>query len=225
MYDSMPFLRLLCIAGSKVGETEILPQIPRELKIEIQKLISQKITKWVSEAKPAANKEVRIISPRSLPAYSIAMMIRDQINCSASVSTNEKLVGLEWRDPVLCGEILEHLHAGNDRNYPTDPAFHDAHIFETQEELRIRWYVLLSELIRQALAKTAPTNIMLISSPELFYPITSELFHADLPRQMEAVELSVFRDGEMEVILHGRFREKTKSAYYNIEGLSLIGNS
>lgn len=220
-----PFLRLLCISGSELGRDRIFPNISKNEKLETEQLTIHKIKKWIHESENTSKKELEILSPSTMPAYSIAALIKNNIAHPKKIIIEKQLDVMEKRNSDYCAKILKRHYEEHCANYSDDSAFDDAQLFETRSELRIRWYRFLSDFITQAEAKNVSLNNILVSFPEVFYPLTRELFGGELTQRIEAFELSVFKHGDTEVVLHGRFREKTKSAYYNIEGLSLIGNS
>lgn len=220
-----PFLRLLCITSSAVGLERIFPNTTKEEQAGMEYLSVHKIKKWINESENTSKKQLEILSPSTMPAYSMAMLIKNSIAHSNKVITEKQLDVMQKRNPARCTEILKKFHDGNSANYKSETEFDDSRLFETRAELRIRWYRFLSHMIAQAQhLKDFPLNNILISFPELYYPIISELFMSEFPLPMEAFELSIFPHSDTEVVLLGRFRERTKSAYYNIEELNLTGN-
>ncbi len=119
--------------------------------------------------------ELEIISSPAPRAQGTAAVVAEVIGHLGPLLLLDEIASLTWRDQERALAACKGLSGKGYINYETEPIFADPTIFETPDEVRIRWYAFLAKYIRYAFLSNQ-RYASLVSHYEVFCPVVLDLF-------------------------------------------------
>ena len=219
---------ILALRHGKTAYTDIFPDITKEGEAEVRHFAHTAVLPWITKHSIAEGKLSVIASPAPR-AQGTAATILNELARPELIITERKLSPMIWRDNAAALHALGGLQGKGYFDYETEPVFADSKIFETPEEVRLRWYGFFAEYIRSnSKSSIIPNHAILVAHYELLCNLTHDLFgivstEENALRHNEPIYLSISptsTDGHVRIL--GQFRGKFSLATFDINLYSFV---
>lgn len=216
-------VRILCLRHCETNYTGIYPDLTPFGELRVRKVATDLAVSWV-EKHCIHPSQLAIVSSPAPRAYGTATILAQALGHHADiVTTSNELDAMQWRDQARALSACKGFYGKGYIDYETEPVFADPTIFESQKQVRERWYSFLSEYITAALAQKVAQYTIMVSHYELFCNIVNDLFgvvasESTALKYGEPIRLAAFSTGKKdEVILYGSFRNEMGFAVFNLK--------
>lgn len=202
---------MLCVRHSKTNYTEVFPDLTVEGIKHVRNFTNPRVKHWMTEhdIEPA---KLDVISSPAQRARGTAALITSAIDPNILVTAQNGIDAMKWRDKERCFDACKGLLGKGYIDYETESIFADPKLFETPDEVRVRWYTFFSRYIKTAMDSESPRPVILVSHYEVLCNITRDLFGIIASKETalghgECIALSIYSSrNPHEVYLSGVFR-------------------
>lgn len=222
MKQTLSSVRILCLRHGETNYTDVFPDLTPIGESRVREVATDLAESWVKKHKIQPSQLAILSSPKTR-AHGTAAIIAQTLGHHADmIIIRKELDAMKWLDPARALSACKGLHGKGYINYETEQVFADPAIFESQDQIRGRWYAFLSEYISAALAQNAAQYTIMVSHYELFCNITKDIFgivasESSALKNVEPIHLTALAVGSKdEVILYGAFRGEMCFSEFNL---------
>ena len=169
-------IEILALRHGKTAYTDIFPDITKEGEVDVRHIANIAVLPWITKHNISQG-ELCVVASPAPRAQGTAVTILHELARPERITTEHALSPMIWRDKTAALHALEGLRGKGYIDYEKEPVFADPKIFETPEEVRLRWYGFFADYIRANYRfSTIPHYAVMVAHYELLCNLSRDLF-------------------------------------------------